>query len=115
MSISDEKVPVFEHQPRGESTLGECLGWVCDAAQACELLIAESEAVNWDDCIDIPGIGKSVFGGVIKGHIRVATDKGPYMDSTGLYRWQPCFYPFFDTVDNAGKPTPLDNVYIYKR
>lgn len=106
--VSDGKIPVFEYHQMGESPLDECLGWVIDEAQACELLLRESEVVK-------KGIGNSVFGGIINGHIRVATDNGPNRDAKGLYRWQPCFYPFFDTVENAGMLTPLDNVYIYKR
>lgn len=107
-----EKIPVFEQQPRGENPLEGCLGWVIDKAEACELLLTTGKA---REGIDMPGIGKLVFGGVITGHIRVATDNGPCRDSQGLYRWQPCLYPFFDTVENAGKPTPLDNAYIYQR
>jgi hypothetical protein len=115
MSIADEKIPVFEHPPLGEISLDDCFGWVSDAAEACELLLRESEAVKREDGIEIPGLGKSVFGGVVKGQIRVATDNGPYRDARGLYRWQPCFSPFYDSVANAGKPTPLNNVHIYKR
>lgn len=115
MSVIDEKIPVFDLQPHGESQLGECLGWVSDAVQACELLLTEGESVKREEGSDIPGIGKTVFGGVMKGQIRVATDNGPYRDATGLYRWQPCFYPFFDTIENVGKPTPLDNIYVYQR
>lgn len=115
MSILDVKIPVFEHPPFGESLLDDCLGWVSDETEACELLLRESEVVKRHAGIDIPGIGKSVFGGVEKGQIRVASDNGPYRDARGLYRWQPCFSPFFDTVENAGKPTPLDHLHIYKR
>lgn len=105
-----EKIPVLE-QPHGDNPLEACLGWVNDEAEACALLLTTA----WvREGIDRPGIGKLVFGGVLTGHIRVATDNGPYRDANGLYRWQPCLYPFFDTVENAGKPTPLDNAYIYK-
>jgi hypothetical protein len=111
--MNEEKIPVFERQPRGETLLSECLGWVGDPAQAFELLQVASSVVQ--DVMDIPGIGKSVFGGVIKGQMRVTTDNGPYRDGKGLYRWQPCLYPFFDSLENAGKPTPLRHVYIYPR
>lgn len=113
MSVTDQKIPVFEYAPRGDSQLSECVGWVGDEAQACELLL-KSDAVMRAANIEIPGIGKTVFGGVVRGQIRVATDHGPYRDATGLYRWQPCFYPFFSTLGNAGKPTPLDTLYIHK-
>ena len=115
MCLIDEKIPVFEQKPHGEIQLSDCLGWVSDGAEACDLLLNESEAVKADDGVDIPGIGTSVFGGVVKGQVRVATENGPFRDATGLYRWQSCFYPFFDSIENAGKPTPLDNVFIYKQ
>jgi hypothetical protein len=112
MSASDDQIPVFEYAPRSDTLLGECIGWVGDEAQACDLLL-KSDAVMQDADIEIPGMGKTVFGGVIKGQIRLATDDGPNRDATGLYRWQACFYPFFDSIENAGKPSPLDNIFIY--
>jgi hypothetical protein len=105
------KMPVFDRQPIGEQSLEHCLGWVSDHAQACELLLKSRSVIAG---IDMPGIGKLVFGGVVTGQIRIATDNGPHRDREGLYRWQTCLYPFFDTAENLGKPTPLNNVYIYQ-
>lgn len=115
MTSSVEKFPVFEYQPRDERSIEKCLGWVTDAEEACKLLLAESCIVKHTDGAYIPCIGTSVFGGVQKGQIRVSTEDGPCKDGAGFYRWQECFWPFFDTAENAGMPTPLDNVYIYKR
>lgn len=113
MSVSDEKIPVFEHPPCGVTTLDDCIGWVSDAALACDLLLTNCETVR--NGFETPGIGKSVFGGVMKGHIRIPTEDGPYRDAKGLYRWQSCFSPFFDSVENAGKQTQLDKIFIYNR
>lgn len=112
MSQVNNRIPVFEHPPIGESSLDGSLGWVSDAAEACELLLRVSDVVKHG--FEIPGFGKSVFGGVSKGHIRVPTETGPHWDAKGPYRWQPCFSPFYDSVENAGTSTPLDNLYIYK-
>jgi hypothetical protein len=114
VEVAAEKIPVFEsNPPNSHDPLSECFAWATDEADACEILLRDSQSVK--DGFELSGVGKYVFGGVMRGSIRIATDNGPYRDSAGLYRWQRCFYPYYDKIEHVGMPTPLDNIYVYQR
>ena len=58
MSMSDGKIPVFEHPPIGKTSLDDCLGWVAEHWRKSEAWISKiasdpDREPHWDDAVKV--------------------------------------------------------------